>query len=623
MSKNRKKRKAMTLPKTMTETISKGNAGESSTWHNNRKKELKNATKELKEQFYSKKGHEHIDPDLTYLNEDLLIADPVKVYDEKFGDAVKEFNDRQKRKDRMIGKGKAISADQKAQMLTVLNIALRLSSLTDDEKEKVFANKKFQKYIKNQKDFDKFKKDLIDYSSKKPSEIKHSLATMKQTPTYGEALYKKIQNSKQQQTTYEFIIQIGNARDFNEVDENNRLIASKDRIDPNGIWQKSKKVLEKYYEGFEERNPSLIPVNANIHMDEEGAPHLHLKAVPVADQSKMLQRGTKKKRRNGLALKPSLNGAFETLGFKRDPKDNRGQLKAWQSREFDELEKIMQEEMGVTRRKGVTNRIKNVQEYKKAKALESNALEHYHDLQKQIDEKNDEIENKRIELFNTDDNLKKVLDDMDKREQDKKDLADAKEKADKREKELDNRQTNLDKKEKDLTARETAIIKKEKEQKEKDAELTKRETAVKKIEQAIAKIPNKIKKFFKTYFTERAKVRGFNDSGASKYADDIVNNDKLDKSTQVKFDLESNDRASLKAFSKALPELGAVIPEASKIAENVSEYAKNKEEDKSKTVEYETRAGAVMREPDRATDHKDVEPDLTNEPDEPDLTDDL
>ena len=87
-----------------------------------------------------------------------------------------------------------------------------------------------------------------------------------------------------------------------------------------------------------------------------------------------------------------------------------------------------------------------------------------------------------------------------------------------------------------------------------------------------------------------------------------------------KYDLQAHDKASLKAFSKALPELGTVIPEVSKIAENVSEYAKNKEEDKSKTVEYETRAGhagAVMREPDRATDHKDVEPD------EPDLTDDL
>ena len=41
----------MTLPDTMTESVAKGGKDESSTSHNDRKKELERATKEYKEQF--------------------------------------------------------------------------------------------------------------------------------------------------------------------------------------------------------------------------------------------------------------------------------------------------------------------------------------------------------------------------------------------------------------------------------------------------------------------------------------------------------------------------------------------------------------------------------------------
>lgn len=625
----------MTLPDTMTESVAKGGKDESSTSHNDRKKELERATKEYKEQFYAQRGHEHINPAYTHLNEDLIIEDPIKIYDKKFGKAVEDYNKNQKRKSRKIGKGEAISAEKKAQTLAMLNIALQLNKLSDEQKKKILQDKKIKKLVKDPSKYADFADSVIKYSKKERKDIKHEISQMKQKPTYGQVLYEKMKNAKQQREKYEFIIQIGNADDFNKIDKNNKIVETKNREDPHGIWQLSKHVLKSYLNGFEERNPNMVVCNASIHMDELGSPHLHMQIIPVAETKKTIGYSKKgKKKRNGLSVKPSFNGALESEGFARNIEDNRKQFKDWQDQEFNALEDVMQHELGISRRKGVTNHLKNVKEYKKAKRLESEELAKYHDLQdqnkllqKQIAEKSDELDRKQADLINTNDNLKKVLDDMDAQDQAKKDLADAKEKADKREKDLDSRQTNLDKKEKDLTARETAIIKKEKEQKEKDAELTKRETAVKKIEKAIAKIPKSIKKFFKSYFTERNKARGFNDLQASDYADDIVNKSSMSvNSDQVKYDLQAHDKASLKAFSKALPELGTVIPEVSKIAENVSEYAKNKEEDKSKTVEYETRAGhagAVMREPDRATDHKDVEPDLTNEPDEPDLTDDL
>ncbi|MDK6932873.1 plasmid recombination protein, partial [Klebsiella aerogenes] len=79
----------------------------------------------------------------------------------------------------------------------------------------------------------------------------------------------KVKNSKKLRTQYEFIVQVGNIDDYKH--DKNRKTSQ--------IWQDSKEILENYFENFQERNPNLIPYNAVIHMDEEGAPHMHLNVV--------------------------------------------------------------------------------------------------------------------------------------------------------------------------------------------------------------------------------------------------------------------------------------------------------------------------------------------------------
>lgn len=613
----------------MTVSVAKGKSNESSSKHNDRKTNLENAPEEKRKKFYEQVGHQHIHEEYTYLNED-YIKDPIEIYNKEFEEAIKEYNAKQKRNDRKIGEGKALTVKEKKDKVIMLEYVDQYKKLNKNQKT-YFLNNLPEKA---KKPFTELQKA---YAGKSLRDVRRDLTRAKHAPTLGEAYYKKQKHSKQASTHVEFVFQIGNAEDFNEIDKNGRIVRSYDRTDPNGIWQKSKKVLKKFEKKFEEKNPNLIVTNWSIHMDES-TPHLHLQAVPIAETDKTLGRGKdkidkttgkviRKARRNGLAKKVSLDGALECEGYTKDVHDSRKMFTQWQHDTADELAKIMQEELGVTRRKGVTNRLKDVHEYKQVKEEIAKNREKSNNLQKKIDEKNDELANVQNTLMYTNDDLSKVLDDMQSQDKMKKDLAEKQKAQDAREKELAIRQVNLDnfeqslkKQKQDQDERETAIIKKEKEQEEKDAELTKRETAVKKIEKAIAKIPKSIKKFFKSYFTERNKARGFNDFQASDYADDIVSKNSISvNSDQVKYDLQAHDKASVKAFSKALPELGTVIPEVSKIAQSASEYVKtqNKEETKAKAVE---RVGAVMREGVSPTDHKDVEP---SEPDEPDLTDDL
>ena len=235
-------------------SFSKGKANETSIKHNNRSLYQKDFD-------FDKAGHKHIKPEFTGLNEVLVHEDIRDVYKREFGQAVEEYNSKQKRKDRRI------------------------------------------------KDY-----------------------------------YSKVENSKKTRTQYEFIVQVGNINDYRS-DENRKTSQT---------WQTSKKILENYFENFQKRNPNLIPYNAVIHMDEEGAPHMHLNVVPVAHDLNAKQ---------GVKVKPVLNKALAEEGFDISKKDNRKQWRDFQHREADALadEALA---FGIERKAGITNKLKDVHQYK-------------------------------------------------------------------------------------------------------------------------------------------------------------------------------------------------------------------------------------------------------------------
>ena len=342
----------------MTVSVSKGKKSESSTAHNNRKTRLKHASKDELKNFYNHAGHKHIHPEYTKLNND-YIKDPRKLYDKLFEKAVFDYNEKQTRKDRMIGKGQALPVKEKKGKIVLLKMVHDYKTIKSEQKREKFLKDLSQKQPKMAK---VLKDALPSFDKLTLRDTSKLLTQAKHTKTLGEALYDKQKRGKQTNTHTELIFQLGSAEDFNEMDANGRIKKSYDREDPQGIWQKSKKVLKKYEKQFEKQNPNLAVVNWSIHMDES-TPHVHLEAIPIAETAKTLKRGKKHK---GLSLKVSFDGALECEGFKRDPHDSRKAFTAWQNREADTLTKIMQQEIGAKRKKGYTNRLKNVHEYKRA-----------------------------------------------------------------------------------------------------------------------------------------------------------------------------------------------------------------------------------------------------------------
>lgn len=157
--------------------------------------------------------------------------------------------------------------------------------------------------------------------------------------------YSKIKHSKKERTQIEFLVQVGNQKDFNV--ENRKT---------SQLWQDGKKILEKYYEDFRKRNPNLRVYNAAIHMDEQGAPHMHMNVVPIAHMPNA---------KRGLTVKPSLNRALAEEGFPKSKEDNRKQFRDFQHREADALANIAKD-YGIERQQGIVNKLKDVHEYKQA-----------------------------------------------------------------------------------------------------------------------------------------------------------------------------------------------------------------------------------------------------------------
>lgn len=403
----------------MTVSLSKGKKLESNFKHNERKTRLNGKSQEVIDSFYEMENHKHIKSDLTRLNVDKPHENFYEVYDRLFGKAIEEYNSKQKRKDRKIGKGKAVPGELKKNKIFEIRVMLKYLSVSEAERNKFLTGLSDQNRVLFKKTF------LEKYKGKTEKDLKKDLAFWKSQESYGEAYYKQIKNDKKSKTHTEFIAQLGNAEDFNEI-ENGKIVKSYDREDPNGKWQKAKKVLKTYMDGFQKRNPNLILLGYSIHMDEN-SPHVHFDIVPVAEQSKTQSRGKKK---IGLSKKLSFDGALESQGFSGSPKQF---FTKWQHQETEVLAALMEKELGEKRKSGKTNNIENVHEYKKLKVLESEKLEKIAKLNEQ--------QKKGAEK------LQEVLDWSSSKTQE----------LNNREKEISSRELKLDRREEKVTAKEKTL----------------------------------------------------------------------------------------------------------------------------------------------------------------------
>ncbi|HFR3440664.1 TPA: hypothetical protein ACHU8K_001665 [Streptococcus suis] len=137
-----------------------------------------------------------------------------------------------------------------------------------------------------------------------------------------------------------------------------------------------------------------------MHLDEKGAPHLHLNVVPVATGYK-----------NGLSKQPSFSKALKQEGFTEKGKF---QLMAFRNNEIKVLEGLLKE-MAVERKQVGTNNIKDMREYKEMMAkLEAEKEKKLNEIKAEI---TSEVSNVEKELAKKKEKLNTLDQEINRKEQ--------------------------------------------------------------------------------------------------------------------------------------------------------------------------------------------------------------
>ena len=149
--------------------------------------------------------------------------------------------------------------------------------------------------------------------------------------------YEKIRSGKQEKPFHEIILQIGDKDNMGAKTENGQLAA---------------KVLDKYMQDFQRRNPTLRVFSAYLHMDE-ASPHLHIDFVPYTTGSK-----------RGLDTRVSLKQALAALGFKGGTR-RETELNQWVAYEKEQLAAVMLEHGIEWEKKGTHEKHLSVLDFEK------------------------------------------------------------------------------------------------------------------------------------------------------------------------------------------------------------------------------------------------------------------
>lgn len=178
--------------------------------------------------------------------------------------------------------------------------------------------------------------------------------------------YEKIRSGKQEKPFHEIILQIGDKDNMGAKTENGQLAA---------------KVLDKYVQDFQRRNPTLRVFSAYLHMDE-ATPHLHIDFVPYTTGSK-----------RGLDTRVSLKQALSALGFKGGTR-RETELNQWVAYEKEQLAAVMLEHGIEWEKKGTHEKHLSVLDFeKKERAKEVAELEAKKaELQEDLQESRQEAE---------------------------------------------------------------------------------------------------------------------------------------------------------------------------------------------------------------------------------------
>ena len=187
--------------------------------------------------------------------------------------------------------------------------------------------------------------------------------------------YEKIRSGNQEKPFHEIILQIGNKEDMSATGEYAEL---------------ARTVLDKYYQGFQERNPNLRVFSAHLHMDE-ATPHIHIDFVPFTTGSK-----------RGLDTRVSLKQALAAQGFKGGTR-GATEWAQWVQSEKGQLAAVMERYDIQWEQKGTHDKHLSVLDYKKQEREKEIAA-----LDTVLTEKQDELETVQKRITNFDQGMQSI-----------------------------------------------------------------------------------------------------------------------------------------------------------------------------------------------------------------------
>ncbi|MBD9279605.1 MAG: recombinase [Clostridiales bacterium] len=187
--------------------------------------------------------------------------------------------------------------------------------------------------------------------------------------------YEKIRSGNQGKPFHEIILQIGNKEDMSATGEYAEL---------------ARTVLDKYYQGFQERNPNLRVFSAHLHMDE-ATPHIHIDFVPFTTGSK-----------RGLDTRVSLKQALAAQGFKGGTR-GATEWAQWVQSEKKQLAAVMERYDIQCEQKGTHEKHLSVLDYKKQKRVKEIAA-----LDAELAAKQDEFQTVQNRIVNYDNGTQSI-----------------------------------------------------------------------------------------------------------------------------------------------------------------------------------------------------------------------
>ena len=187
--------------------------------------------------------------------------------------------------------------------------------------------------------------------------------------------YEKIRSGNQGKPFHEIILQIGNKEDMSATGEYAEL---------------ARTVLDKYYQGFQERNPNLRVFSAHLHMDET-TPHIHIDFVPFTTGSK-----------RGLDTRVSLKQALAAQGFKGGTR-GATEWAQWVQSEKKQLAAVMERYDIQCEQKGTHEKHLSVLDYKKQKRVKEIAA-----LDAELAAKQDEFQTVQNRIVNYDNGTQSI-----------------------------------------------------------------------------------------------------------------------------------------------------------------------------------------------------------------------